>query len=199
MITIITPASSNSLAALADVKTELSISTSADDAYLTSLIEQGSQMIASFCRRGTFGAQRIRQTERLTVSPTSIILARDLNLTLVTVIEDEDTLTSSDYELDGSLLYRLDGEVRARWTAGSVVAVTYDTGYSLPNSAPPDLKRACIEVVKAGYYARGRDPMLRSESVEGIGSSSYMDPRGGSQGLPPQASALAEPYRLHVI
>ena len=196
MITVITPASSNSLAALADVKTELGISGNGEDAYLTSLIEQASQIIASFCARGTFGAQRLRQTERLTTSPDGVILARDLNLTIVSVTEDGDSLTTDDYELDGSILYRLEGTMRVRWTAGTVVVITYDTGYSLPNSAPADLKRACIEVTKAAYYNRQRDPLLRSENVEGIGSSSWLDPRAGMEAMPPQAAALVQPYRL---
>ena len=204
MLTIITPAVTGNLTVLATVKAELGITGSADDAYLEAMICQASQMLATFCGRRTFGLERVRQTERLNTSPEVIILDRDLNVGLVSVTEDGEALTAADYELDGSLLYRLDGAERVRWTAGTVVQITYDTGWQLLTDEagvglPHDLERACLEVIKAGYYARGRDPMLRSESVEGIGSSSYMDPRGGSHGLPPQASALAEPYRLHVI
>lgn len=56
---------------------------------------------------------------------------------------------------------------------GSAVQISY--GY-----IPYDLAKCATEWVSERYFARGRDPALRSETVAGIGASTYSQSRGGA-------------------
>jgi hypothetical protein len=83
---------------------------------------------------------------------------------------------------------------------GHQVEVTYEGGYLLPGQVGRDLpyaiERACIDLVLALWWRSARgDPMIRSESIEGIGSTSYLDPRpGGDAAMPPAAAAALAPF-----
>lgn len=199
MLMIITPAVTGNLTVLATVKAELGITGSADDAYLEALICQASGMLAAYCGRITFGTERLRQIERLEQPREAILLKRNLRPRVLSVTEDGTALPASAYELSGALLYRLEAERRVPWAIDRKIEITYDSGYDLLTDLPHDLERACLEVIKAQYHARGRDPLLRSDSVEGIGSSAWLDPRAGMEALPPQAAALAAPYRAWAL
>lgn len=194
MLQILTPAATQSLTTLAAVKRELGISGTAEDTHLTALIAQASTICAAWCGRpGGFGRASLRQTERLTAWRPVLVLDWDLSpaVSAVTV----DTAAVTDYELDGSLLYRLSGRFRTQWSPWTVVEVTYSAGFDLAVAVPADLERAALVLVTALYAARGRDPGLRSESVDGVTSASYLDPRPGMEGLPPGAAGLLAPYR----
>ena len=199
MLTVVTPAVTGDLTVLATVKAELGIQGSAEDAYLSSLICQASGMLAAFCGRPSFGTERLRQVERLERPRDAILLKRNLQPRVLSVAEDGTVLPTSVYELSGALLYRLEADHRVPWVADRKIEITYDSGYDLLTGLPHDLERACLEVIKATYHARARDPLLRSESVEGIGASAWLDPRTGMEALPPQAAALAAPYRAWAL
>lgn len=195
MLTVVTPAASDALVSLEEVKAELGISGTSQDTYLTSLIQQASDALAHYCGRDTFARQVYRQTERITGRRASIVLDRDIDPAVSAVTEDGTVLDPAAWELDGSLLYRLSGDQRAAWGRG-VVVVDYAAGYTLPMSTPGDLARACLIAVTALWSAKGRDPMLRSESTEGVGATQWFAGGGAaSRGLPSDALALIEPYR----
>lgn len=199
MLVTIAPAVTGDLTVLATVKAELGIEGSGEDGYLAGLISQASAMLAAFCGRITFGTERLRQIERLDRSRDAILLKRNLQPRIINVTEDSVSLDPAAYEISGALLYRLEAERRVPWPTDRRIEVIYDSGYDLLSGLPHDLERACLEVIKAQYHARGRDPLLRSESVEGIGSSAWLDPRAGMEALPPQAAALAAPYRAWAV
>ena len=80
--------------------------------------------------------------------------------------------------------------------------VTYAAGYLLPNdpgrNLPDDVERACLEMVKALWFSSGsgaRDPGVRSNTTEGIGTTQYRDPIPGAFGLPSMAMDMLTPYR----
>jgi hypothetical protein len=102
------------------------------------------------------------------------------------------------YEVDTSagFVWRLDadGDDRVPWFAERV-SISYDAGWVLPGltgrNLPAAVERACVLTVAAWASARGRDPLLRSEAVEGVGSSSWIA-TDNTGALPPQAvDALA--------
>lgn len=190
MLTVITPPASSDLTTLETAVRELALTQEADLTGLEALIRQASAMCGRYCGRSEgFGRATVRQTERLTRVAHCIILERDLAPTITGITEGGVALAGTDYELDGSLLYRLAGDRRTTWQPVSVV-VTYEAGYSLPASVPGDLERACLLLMQGMFSARGRDPLVRSESADGVGSVSYLDPRAGAEALPPQVAGL---------
>jgi hypothetical protein len=192
MITVTTPPTTNMLTVLATAARELAISDAT--AGLQELIGQASDACARYCGRAEgFGRATVVQTER-DVNAACIVMERDINPAITSVVEEGTTLAAADYELDGSLLYRLTDDSRKPWDAAKVV-ITYAAGYVLLTDTPQDLERACIATLGAIYAGRGRDPRVRSEAADGVGSVSYLDPKAGAEALPVEAAALLGPYR----
>jgi hypothetical protein len=198
MLEIITPASTGHLTTLARVKDELSISGAAEDARLATLIGEASDLITAYCNRDTFGAEVLRQTERLSMCRDCIILARDLAPAITSITFDGTALTATEYEMDGALLYRLSDDCRVAWRPGKVV-VNYTAGYTLLGGLPQGIERAAVDLVVMLYRGAGRDATIRQEMVEGIGSTSYFDQRANAAVMPLSADRLSQlsRYRLH--
>lgn len=190
MLTVITPPVTNDLTVVATVQRELQLTRAEDIEGLADLIAEASGACASYCRRPEgFGLATVRQTERLARAIDCIILARDLAVTISGVTVDGEALTATDYELDGSLLYRRDGDRLVMWSAG-VVEVTYSAGYATLGDLPWEIERACIQTVAAFHAARGVNPMLTRES-NSVTTVAYAETVGG---LPPSAAALLNPW-----
>ncbi len=64
-----------------------------------------------------------------------------------------------------------------------------ESGRTLPH----DVERAALTLAKGNCCARNRDPLIRSETVEGAGSTDYF--AGTVSDLPPEVEALLTPYR----
>lgn len=94
-------------------------------------------------------------------------------------------------------LFPLDASPR-RWSALPILVV-YQAGYAA-NAIPDDLQDACIRLVKADWFARLRDPRLRSENVEGVYSTQYWFATGpGGGAFPPDVAEMLDFYRVPVI
>jgi hypothetical protein len=93
-------------------------------------------------------------------------------------------------------LFPIDASPR-RWTSIPIL-VQYQAGYA---PIPDDLQDAALELVKAAWFARTRDPMLRAENIEGVLSSQWWFAGGpGSEtGLPPKVESMIDQYRIPVI
>lgn len=204
-VSVLVPATSVELVALADLKTALGISTNGDDARLEALIAQASAVIAQSCNR-VFGREQIKQTIRLAASvqipePAPLVLSRrPVVVSGFTVSVSGVALDSGDYELDenAGLVWRLDSEGdRIPWPTNKI-EVTYSSGYLLPDDCPASLSRACIVLVNNYRTATARDPMLKSEVVDGVGRFDYwVGSAGGSSqsGLPAEVESLIAPFR----
>lgn len=179
MLTILTPAASHHLTTVDRVKQELGIAGSSSDAKILTLISEASSLITSYCNRDTFGRQTVRQTERLREGRECIVLALDIDVSISSVTVDGAALSTSEYELDGSLLYRLNDDRRCWWAAGAKVVIEYDAGFILLTDLPEAIERAAIDSVVSLYHGGGRDGAVRSEDVEGISVVSYFDQRSG--------------------
>lgn len=194
MLTVTTAPTTTDLTDLTTAQRELQLS-QADLDGVAALITQASDIVASWCSRQhdtghEFAAQTVRQTERLAASAGCIILDRDLNPAITSIVEGADTLTGTDYERDGSLLYRLDDDERIAWPAEKIV-ITYTTGYALLAGLPRDIERATLLVLQHLISARGENPMERRYD-NGLLSVLYVDPVGG---IPPAAAGLLAPWR----
>lgn len=193
MLEIITPAATHDLTVLATAKRELGITDTSQDVRIADLIEEASGMISAWCNRDGFGREVVRQTERLTDPRASIVLARDIGVSITSVVEDGVTIASTDYEVAGSLLYRLRDDARSTWKAGKVV-IEYAAGIVLPTDVPRGLERACLDLIQRLHPLVGRDTTVKSESVEGVGSISYVNGSGSADvgTLPPDRLAVLE-------
>lgn len=205
MLTVITPAASQQLTTLAAVKTELKVSGTADDDWLSEVIDRASATIRRWCGR-TFALETVRETFRLSALTETLSLSRWPVVSIVSVSETGNTLTSGDYETDDDVgfVYRLTGsDNRRHWPAGKIV-VDYSAGYILPGAAgatlPEDVERATMLLVKAEWFARTRDPLVKSEGIDGVGTTTYwVGGAGDDAALPSDVAGLLTPHRLAVM
>jgi hypothetical protein len=204
----VTDAASVEMTTLATAREELLLTDAAQDETLARYIRQASGDIVRYCNRDLaqatvtdrFRPPRHRVTYGGVVQRVELLLLSRPPVTAVaSVVEDGTTLTTADWELDedSGRLWRLDSDGnRASW-APAPIAVTYTGGYVMVTGLPDELERACLDLVKARWFARGRDPALRSESVAGVGDFAYQIgmPGGGTGGIPDTVAAVLDNYR----
>lgn len=203
------PAPSRSLVSLDDVDAALGTQFSADLPYLDATILQVSDLISQECRVPRAGAtpptlrqETVVETFRLygpVVNPTSVLFLRRVPVVLIaSVVVDGVSLTAGEYRVDESegALFRLDDDgYDTPWT-GRKIVVTYTAGWA---TVPEALKLATIRAVQEQVSASARDPLLRSEVVEGIGRLDYwvnQSPGGStSQAVSGVVAAMLDPFR----
>ncbi len=217
-LTVAAAATTYDLTVLDTVKAECEVTGAADDAVLSALIRQASGDIASYCGR-VLARETVTETFRLDddgiCDPRGwgqgwahykpgrggadpLRLDRWPIASVTSVVEDGTTLAGGDYTYKASngLLYRLSDDVIVPWSALKVV-VTYAAGYALLSELPYEIERAAIDLVKLRYYARSRDPMLRSETILDVTSTAWTatgsaPTRGG---LPEEIARRIDDYR----
>ena len=197
----------HALCALATVKTELTISGSADDTYLERLIEAVSAEIERYCRRHFEWNAAI--VEKIVGHGTEFLaIAQPPINTITSITYAGTTVASADYEIYGDggsgLIYAPGGWV---WTAqllpGLIVerplpgserkyyTVTYKGGYvtqpqkdadaTLTKSIPLEVEDAAIELVANRYRMKGANRSIKSERIMSV-SMDY-DRSSLSQGI----------------
>lgn len=174
MLEVVTPAASHSLTTKEAFKAEMGISGSGQDTAIDEWIAQASSMICGFCRRATFMRETVRQTEVLEASLSQILLDREYAVVITSVVEGGVTLDPSLYEVFGRVLYRLSSSGdRDVWSCGDRVVILYAAGYSSISVLPAALQRACLDVTKEVYFAKGENGRLKSEKVLDIIEQSW--------------------------
>ena len=203
--TIVDAASSQDLIALADLKTDLGITDSADDAYLTRAISQASLAIAQYCRR-TFATETVqdvidfaRSRHVLSHHPwiDAIHASRFPIQSVTSVTEGSLVLVADvDYRVDPGtgIFHRLTADgVSVGWRIFPVTIV-YVAGFA---DVPFDLQNAVGNVVKSMHFNRTRDPLLRSENIlSGLYSYTLFDPGTLPGGTADQVAATLDAYRV---
>lgn len=198
MLKVLTPAVTGDLADLATVKRDLGLpdDDTSQDERLADLIATASDLVCQHLNRDGLGIETVEQTEHpRTVGP--IILARDLNPQIESVTVNGVELDEWAYHLDGSLLHRIPsngggpgGSFAGVWAhngfavlspfagggwCGRHVVIRYTAGFELLGGLPRAIEQACKDVIYSLHTSAGRDPsrIVRSETVEGIGSVTY--------------------------
>ena len=194
MLTIVTPAVSYDLTVIQTVRAELGISNNSEDENLRRWIKQASAVIANYCNR-VFAEETVAETFRLTTGQESLLLSRYPVVSIVSVTEYDTVLDPADYEVSAAsgVLTRLSNDAPACWSAGKIM-VTYVAGYALLTDLPYGIEAAAIALVKQMRFAAQRDPQIRSESGDGLGSSSFFDGLENG-GLSPEVRGLLAEYR----
>lgn len=210
-VTVITPATAKRLTTLENVCLDLgrTLGTEADR-QIERFINQASQQAATYCRR-TFGRETVRERFDLCRPGAigecgGILLDRSPVVSIASVKAGGLLLAPDAYVTDGRMLYRMDGDDRRCWSGRDLI-VQYEAGWLLPGEArgnpatttaedlPADIERAVIQLVGVAISASGRDMMVKSEDVEGIGSTSWYV-QGANAALPhPEAEATLAQYR----
>lgn len=109
-----------------------------------------------------------------------------------------------DFEADrkkGQLTRLFNDGYPKNWTALPII-IQYWAGYTQTGLQQdiPELQDACVRLVKGAYFARERDPRLRSENVAGAYEAQYWFANGpGSEGnFPPDVQNLLDDHRVPV-
>lgn len=170
-LAITTPASSLALLTLAELRAAADDS-AATDATLLALGLRIAASIMSECNIaiGAGGEPTLLQ-ETLTETfywpkRCDLILARRHNIvvTSVTVDTDSPLVSGTDYIVnpESGILTRLSSGYPCAW-CGQTVIVVYQAGFA---TIPGDLKQAALDFFRATLNEAGRDPFVKSESVE---------------------------------
>lgn len=215
------PATVRNLTTADAVRLEIGLADAKDDAWIASVLPRVSARVETYCER-VFARETVTETwnatsgqaqtdthpsmERLggTERP-SLRLSRTPTSGTPTIVftdgDDTETLETTDYRLDPAtgLLLRLNDNGRPIYWPSYQIDVTYAGGYLLPDQEgrdlPDDLEGAVIDMVKLRYHARQRDPMLRAETVELMGSQTFWVPGAGETDIPETIRAVLDGYR----
>lgn len=178
--TVIEPAATFALVSVEMAKDYLQIpvTDTSQDGTLGVQIAQVSSAINSYCDR-VFVRQGYRDQFRM---PSNWLGAGEplvtrqrpivtvANLPMVSVVEDGSTITAWEVYCNPGHLYRLDGSSAVAAWAGALVVVDYEAGFEL---IPEDVQGACLQWLSARWNTRGRDPMLRSQTIPDVVAETY--------------------------
>lgn len=196
---VVTVATTQNLTTVSNVKADLNISGSSEDAYLVRRVNEASKLAATYCAR-TFMSETVDDTFYMTYgdSPEALVLSRRPVSSITSVTVDGEALTSSDYHVETAtgLLYRKNSDGDLTTWDGEKTVVRFVGGYS---SVPEDLEGAVIGLIKAMRSARERDPTVRSERVPDVMEVTYWVRGPGESNLPPEVAGTLDLYReIHV-
>ncbi len=206
-VIVTTKASSRRLTTVSRARAMLGFS-GAEDLTVSIAIDQASSRAAMYCQR-VFGLETVQQRfEFLSWERNEpaehLIFDRFPVAEITKVVVDGVILDPALYEHDDLFLYRVTDGRRVCW-AGRIVFVEYRAGYTLPSddeddwTLPDDIERAVILLAGSALSVAGRDPMVKSEQVEGIGQRDFYV-QGASAALPhPEAEAILMPYRRLIL
>lgn len=203
-VEITLPTDDRSLVSLEDAKSALGISGTSSDAAVLAAVLRASDLISRQCGLDAIGnvppslkSEDLIETFR-GYRGYRLVLSRDFVSTVYMVTEDGVELGETDFFVQGRMLMRLRGDAECYWSTGKVV-VEYAAGF---DPVPEDLQQACLDVLREQWSANGRDPLLRSETVDGVGRMDYQVgglARDTRMALPPSVMATLASYRLAAI
>ena len=205
MLTVVIPAASTRLTTIAAAAAETGAPPAGPDFdRLAGIVDRASAAVVSFCGQ-PFGLATYSETPAFRRPGRSLFLSRVPVVSLVSVSHDDAVVDVTRCRFD-----TLIGEFafpRGSWLSWPLIR--YRAGYALPGDPDPtspaqrlpaDVEAACLEMAKSLYFSGGseaRDPRIRSDAVEGVGSTSYLDPQASAGALPATAAALLAPYVFH--
>lgn len=210
---VVSPATSQALISLATVKRDIGIASgdTTNDDILGDLISRVSVQIAQYCNRplvsetveDTFLADRDPYPYQTPGGVNGLSLARWPVTSVMSVVENSTALVAdTDFVIDpaSGIVWRIASNgFRVSWPSFNVV-VRYVGGLA-SNAIPFDIQDAAIRLIKGRWYARLRDPLLKSEDIPGVRSAQYWVDTGASAtgAMPPDVVDLLDNYRTPVV
>jgi hypothetical protein len=173
MLTIASPNTDRSLLTLAELRAAAGATDESRDIELSALGGYISSVITNACSVVRVGA--IPPTLRLeSVVETfhchrhrfeePLVPSRRPVAAITSILEGANALDVSAYEMDGTLLYRLNNGRRGCWQH-SPVTVAYDAGWAV---VPDDLRYAAMKFIQSALIQGDRDPMLKRKVTVGV-------------------------------
>lgn len=216
MLQVIAAASTYDLTTLATFKEEVEATGTADDQFISQLIRQASGDIARYCNR-VFAAETVRETFRINTGllypgcgvpataadgacrgVSGLLLQRLPVSELVSISEEGTTVPLEEVELEAEsgLIRRVNDGWQAGWWIPKVV-VEYRGGYELLADLPYEVERACLDLVKARYFQRSRDPSLRSERILNVIDTAWTTSSSATmkRGIPAEIAERLDNFR----
>lgn len=217
---VLTAAGTIDLAVLATVKDDWAITDTTSDAFFGRQITRSSTTATKFCNR-VFGLEKVQDTFLLGKVNNRHVLATDYSplqlarwpvTQIVSLTEDSTVLVeNTDFYTDQVTghLFRLDSNGgEKKWSNANVVVVYWggyqlagQTGGTWPAGAPPlplDIQDAVGRLVYSRYVERTRDPMVKSVTAYGVGTTEYLS-SDNDGALPPDVKDILDNYRVPVI
>lgn len=207
-LTVATAATVKELIRKADLKTQLGITVSTYDTELDAIIDRVSAAIVSYCDLATDQLGRATFARESMVATFYAGACRDQHLllpwripvgTITSVVEAGLTLAATDYRVlpMRAILERLDDDYPVAWSSEKIV-VTYAAGWVMPATLPYDIQQAALYEASARWYAKDRDPLLRSETIPDVFQQSWASSGGAldmSAGVLPETAGMLAKYR----
>jgi hypothetical protein len=173
MLEIITPAQNRQLTTLEALGKELGLPEQEWDEAMLAAIDRASAAISAYCGR-TFARETVRETWVHRVTPRELILTRYpiASITGLTVAGETVDMADLTFNPEAGIVYG-----HRLGTAGARTQLTYVAGYALPGeqnaNLPPEIEQAALQAAKTLWLAKDRDPLMKSEQIEGIGRTDY--------------------------
>jgi hypothetical protein len=199
ILTVTGAATNFNLTTLANFKTDIGLTTTDEDAWITAKLPRVSALIARFCNR-VFAKQTYSQQFR-DVESDALSLSQYPIVSVTSITEDGTVLASTDYEIDAAkgLIYRLYNDERVCWSACKITVV-YLGGFVLPGDSgtrdlPQDLEEAALTEMKSARLAKTRDPAVKSYDIPGVYSETRWIGDASEEALSPDVCAKLQTYR----
>lgn len=201
------PADAVPLALLADLKADLGLTDDSSNTRLMRLLLDASSMALAYIGQPILSGLwteeiQIERADRLR----QIVLSARPLLSIQSLKRNGADWTAE--QISSLVIDRKAGllscppEARHHWHPGHYV-LTYQAGYVPPSmidgtvqtgTLPPVISRAVILTASALWAAGDRDPNLKSESVQGVGSTSWAT-ASGTGGMPQSAADMLASFR----
>ena len=206
----------NRLTTRTNVKQEINISSTTNDAFIDNLVLRASDAVESYTGRKF---QKLDITETLQSQGQPLLVLSHRPVQSITQIKfDGSTISSTTYEIDdknAGILFRKSSwtntlmrshfiENIPRFIGERDWSVRYVYGFDLPNSTlysastaklPNDVEHATIQAIKAWYLERDRNPRLRMQRIGDAQESLFAPENVDSFALPPISLALLSRWR----
>lgn len=199
MLTVTSPAADPNLLSDVEMRAAVGVTGSGSDAALLILNGRVSRAIAAHCRVASAGIavptlrqETLTETFRTGMSREKLVLSRRPIVSVTSIVEDGETLTGSDYEIDASsgTLTRLEDDEPACWSWSKIVVV-YVAGWA---TVPDDIKLAASKLASEIYTVGTRDPNLKKVEVVGVDSREYWVAPSSDPLVSQEVDALLAPY-----
>lgn len=208
-LVVTSAATSTDLTVRATVKEELGIpaEVTQHDSYLTKAIRRASGIVAEYCGQ-TFAQETVTETfwpdraPGFTEYSTSLLLSRLPVVSIGSLTVDDSVKDASEYRINSKTgeLTALSSGGPSTFGVGVSAVVVYTAGYLLLDGLPDGVEDATLMLIRDAWFARARDPRVRSESIPGVASYDYWVGQIGAAGqLPPDVLARLEKHRRLVL
>ena len=192
------------LVTLDDLKIELGITSTAEDAALQARITRLSEQIAEYCDR-ILALIDVEETfafnsgGRLCPTagsyPIPLVLMQYPVTEITSLTRDGAAIDPAEYDLNAlsGLLWPRSGS----W--GGRIVAQYSGGYDLPEGAPATLQSAVIEAVRQRRAYSSRDPSIREVSHDITRVGYYSEPLNSTSGLSQSVAGSLDLFRRQYV